>query len=157
MNVFVYRRTHVDDPCEHGNFGVCDCMGSFRDWDYDAVIGIGGENPDKGCEDIAYKITWVGIGANKHPVARRKTCSGTKKPFRGSLVTFRHFCLLNNKGSELKECAPKLAKHMFKNKKIPRSGLSKNFSPEIQKEVFELIKKYEKYPQSKGQCKCGQS
>lgn len=157
MRVLIYRRTHIDDPCKHGIFGVCDCMGKFRNWKYDAVIGIGGESPDKGCEGIIRKLTWIGIAAQKsNLVVNRKTCQNTKKRFRGPLVKFKHFCLMNEDGPDLKDCAPKLAEHMFTDKQIPRAAVSKSRPDEIQKEISELLQKYKKCPPSE-KCKCGQS
>lgn len=63
MRILVYRRTHTGDPDgEHKEFGYHDCMGSVRDRDYDAVIGIGGKRPWPGDAGIKERVTWVGNG-----------------------------------------------------------------------------------------------
>ena len=46
MRVLVYKRTHNGDPDTSGCFGVYDCMGAVRDWEFDAVIGVGGIGPE---------------------------------------------------------------------------------------------------------------
>ena len=47
LRVFIYRRTHTGDPCRCGIFGVYDCMGRFRSRDFDAVLGVGVDSPDR--------------------------------------------------------------------------------------------------------------
>jgi hypothetical protein len=42
MRTLIYKRTHPGDPDTTGRFGVCDCMGRVRTWDFEAVIGVGG-------------------------------------------------------------------------------------------------------------------
>jgi hypothetical protein len=42
MRILVYKRTHKDDPNADRCFGAYDCMGTLRDCEYDAVIGVGG-------------------------------------------------------------------------------------------------------------------
>jgi len=42
MRILIYKRTHTGDPDLKGRFGIHDCMGRVRDYDYDAVIGVGG-------------------------------------------------------------------------------------------------------------------
>ena len=46
MKVLVYKRTHNGDPDANGCFGAYDCMGTVRDRQYDAVIGVGGIGPE---------------------------------------------------------------------------------------------------------------
>lgn len=158
MNVFIYIRTHINDPCECGTFGVCDCMGSFRNYNYDAVLGIGGKSPWKGCENIAQRLTWVGICPHKKDPPAGKTCSETKKRFRGPLVTFEHFCLMNEKGPLLSECAPWLNDHLFPEGKHRRYIMSKNLSDQkIRYEIEGLMKEYHNCPSSGDGCKCAQS
>jgi len=40
MNTLIYKRTHRGDPNESGVFGVWNCMGQIRGWEFDAVIGM---------------------------------------------------------------------------------------------------------------------
>ena len=56
--VLIYRRTQMYDPCQCGVFGIYDCMGKVRSWEYDAVIGIGAKDAED--DNISYKLTWVG-------------------------------------------------------------------------------------------------
>ncbi|MGI9558643.1 MAG: hypothetical protein ACR2NQ_03095 [Thermodesulfobacteriota bacterium] len=131
-------------------------MGSFRNSNFDAVIGIGGKKPWKGSEGIAYKLTWVGIHPEKSSVKEGKRCSSTEKSFRGQIVGFRHFCCMNEKGPKLEDCAPKLAKYMFE-KKI-RLALSQNLPIYLQKEIGNLVKTYKnKICPPSEKCQCGQS
>jgi len=81
--VLIYKRTHTGDPSPSGIFGIHDCMGIIRDRHFTDVIGIGGKSPDKGSEDIAYKINWIGTGAKKVELVEN----------RGAEVIFDHFCL----------------------------------------------------------------
>ena len=42
MRTFIYKRTHKGDPDKRGRFGINDCMGRDRSFDFNAVIGVGG-------------------------------------------------------------------------------------------------------------------
>ena len=107
-----------------------DCMGKVRSWTFDSVIGIGGTSPDRGDEDIAERITWVGSGAR--PASRHRR--------RGPTITFEHFIRLDETGPLLRDMAPRLYEHMFLQKRIPRAGLSLNLPVELQDEIREVIK-----------------
>ncbi len=65
MNEFsktlVYKRTHRGDPDDRQIFGIADCMGQVRGYNFDSVIGVGGSSPDPGHEDIAGRVTWIGL------------------------------------------------------------------------------------------------
>ena len=39
MRTLIYKRTHPGDPDAKGRFGIYDCMGRVRAWDFEAVIG----------------------------------------------------------------------------------------------------------------------
>jgi hypothetical protein len=68
--VFAYTLTHYGDPDrEKGIWGVNDCMGKYRDEDYDAVIGL-----------LNGKLSWVAS------VPEKLRWNG-----RGPLVSFGHF------------------------------------------------------------------
>ncbi len=68
MRVLVYKRTHNGDPDAHGCFGAFDCMGTVRDREYDAVIGVGGIGPEAQSNGIDRQINWIGIGPHKRYV-----------------------------------------------------------------------------------------
>lgn len=103
MKVLVYKRTHQGDPCEHGLFGVGDCMGSVRSYVFDAVIGVGGKGLEPRREGIAKKLTWIGIGPK---------CAGRAK--RGPVWSFRHFILFEEHGPAVRDLAPNLALRMYR-------------------------------------------
>lgn len=124
MRILIYKRTHKGDPDERGIFGCQDCMGRIRDWEYDAVIGIGGKSTQKGHAGISYKVNWVGIGP------KRRSCNG-----RAHQIVFDHFELYEDAGDDIRENYPKLSKYMYESRK--RFSL---FS-DLQSEVWEDIKK----------------
>ena len=104
MRTLVYKRTHKGDPDETGCFGIYDCMGDIRSWDFEAVIGIGGMGPEAKSEGIDRKINWIGTGARRTP----SSC-GPSRP----LITFDHFILWDAEGEELRDTAPSLAGRMY--------------------------------------------
>lgn len=65
MLVLVYKRTYNGDPDANGCFGAYDCMGVVRNWDYEAVIGVGGIGPAAQANEIAGRGNWIGIGPHK--------------------------------------------------------------------------------------------
>lgn len=166
LKVLIYRRTHTADPCQCGVFGIRDCMGKVRSWEYDAVIGIGVKNA--AADNISYKLTWVGINAHKQDsltVGYDKKCkyrkckkANMKNQLRGPLVTFDHFCLMNDKGPMLYDCAPQLCHHMFTNGKIPRYALltPTDCPQNIWQEVTNLINQCQNCLPSQEECQCKQ-
>jgi hypothetical protein len=66
MRTLVYLRNHSGDPDEEGVFGVNDCMGQVRFWGFEAVIGVGGMGAEAQSWGISGKVTWIGIGPQKH-------------------------------------------------------------------------------------------
>ncbi len=102
MRVLVYKRTHNGDPDESGCFGIRDCMGTVRDRDYEAVIGVGGIGPEPQAKGIAGKVNWIGIGPHKAYVGKR-----------GPEVTFDHFLYYGTTGPDFRELAPELAERMY--------------------------------------------
>jgi hypothetical protein len=125
----IYKRTHKGDPDNQGCFGIQDCMGKVRSYDFDAVIGVGGKGVQAKAAGVARRLNWVGVGARKEP-SRRK---------RGPLIKFNHFVLYEEKGEELKVIARKLAQRMY-------SGNSRRFlfsdrlDKEEQKEINRILK-----------------
>jgi hypothetical protein len=111
--------------------------GPGPDHHFDAVIGVGGKSPDKGSEDIAFKINWIGIDPTAKivpPNVRRRD----GKKFRGPRVTFKCFRLWEETGPNLHEVAPKLFKHMFEEQHV-RLVMSQSLPLEIQEEVQNIL------------------
>ncbi|MBV5347256.1 hypothetical protein [Lamprocystis purpurea] len=150
MTILVYRRTHTGDPdLETHRFGIHDCMGRVRDWDYDAVIGIGGTHPDPGYEGIKEKITWVGITpikpetteAGDADVNTVKKINPEFSGFRGRVVEFEKFVLWDEDGPEVSEY-PALYTYMFKEGHIPRAA--KNILPDcVVQELHAILERAE--------------
>ena len=105
-------------------------MGTVRSWPFEAVIGIGGSRPDRGHEDIARKINWVGIG----PIRTRKD-PRDRKP----TVTFEQFVLFEESGPEFEKLAPNLFRNMFVQKHV-RVVLSDSLPPSMQNEVQQILR-----------------
>lgn len=105
MRTLIYKRTHTGDPDpKTGVFGNNDCMGSVRERQFDAVIGIGGIGPEPKSHGIAGKLNWVGIG----PIY-----DGHDPDSRGPRVRFHHFWYCGKDGPLLQEKYPALAGHMY--------------------------------------------
>lgn len=99
MRILIYKRTHIGDPNVEGIFGVNECMGRVRSYNYDAVIGVGGKGSEARSCQIDRKINWVGV-----------------KPVRNSddaKVEFERFLYLEEEGPLLAEFAPMLAKRLY--------------------------------------------
>lgn len=84
-------------------FGVHDCMGQIREYDFDAVIGVGGIGQEPKSYGIDGKINWVGIHSQKTQLA----------PGYPSVVNFEYFVLLENEGPLLSSLAPNLANRIY--------------------------------------------
>ena len=104
MAILVYKRTHSGDPDHAGCFGVHDCMGSIRDRNFDAVIGVGGIGEEAQAHRIDGKINWIGIGPQKVKV----------KGKRGAEVTFDHFLYYGTRGPDFRSVAPNLAGRIYR-------------------------------------------
>lgn len=104
MRVLVYKRTHNGDPDADGRFGVYDCMGTVRDREYDAVIGVGGIGAEAQRHGIDGKVNWIGIGPHWRSSRTR----------RASVVTFDHFLDFGTEGPQFDAIAPKLARRMYR-------------------------------------------
>lgn len=114
MKILVYKRTHHGDPGIEGCFGIADCMGSVRDRDYDAVIGVGGLGAQAQAHGLAGEVNWIGLGPHKQHVGKR-----------GPEVTFDHFVFYGSEGPELRYIAPSLASRMYdRNVRSILDGLS---------------------------------
>ena len=106
MRILTYKRTHVGDPDASGKFGINDCMGRVRNWDFDAVIGVGGTGVEPRANGIDCRVTWVGLGPTWSPHPQGY----------GVVVTFDHFRLLDGEGPSLQTLAPLLARRMYEGK-----------------------------------------
>ncbi len=126
MKVLIYKRTHKGDPNRDGIFGNQDCMGSVRNWEFDAVIGIGGKVPWAADADIQYKINWIGIGPQRD----------FGKTDRGDLLRFNHFKLYEEKGENIKERYPNLYGFMYGSRK--RFSVTSNLPEDVIKEVNQI-------------------
>jgi hypothetical protein len=152
MKTLVYKRTHRGDPNEQGCFGIEDCMGRVRGYEFDSAIGVGGISRQPRSQDIAAKINWVGLGAHKIAVGNRKA----------PVVTFEHFALYEEKGKNIRNVAPTLANHLLsKNARV-----LVNFSTEEQQEIRKILRMAKDAPPSapvnrmpnirdNGGCGCG--
>lgn len=111
MRTLIYTRTHIGDPDAQGRFGIYDCMGRVRDWDFQAVIGVGGRGSEAKACGIAYKVNWIGIGARiTHSSDDGRT-----------LVMFDHFRLFEAQGQELRIKAGNLARRFYDLPHPPRT------------------------------------
>ena len=137
MKVLIYKRTHKGDPDNNGVFGNQDCMGKIRNWDYDAVIGIGGNAPWKEDADIKHKINWIGLDP-------KKINSPNK---RGDVVVFSHFELYEETGVNIHETFPNLFEYMYGTRK--RFDMSSDIPEEVFEEVKQILDSIKNSPSSK--------
>jgi hypothetical protein len=136
MRVLIYKRTHRGDPDRQGLFGNEDCMGRVRNWDFDAVIGIGGKSSWKDHEGIREKINWIGLGPKKVPSPDR----------RGDCVVFEHFALYEDDGVNIKTVYPKLYEFMYGNRK--RFAMPLQLEEAVYEEVLLILNSISDEPKS---------
>ena len=137
MRTLIYKRTHHGDPDMGGRFGIHDCMGRVRRWDFDAVIGVGGMGPEARSHGLDGKVNWIGIGPQKHAVPG----------YRGPIVTFDHFVLYGSDGPYFERLAPVLSERIYsKNVRVLMNGLS----PIEQKEVDSILRRAKNARSSSG-------
>jgi hypothetical protein len=105
MRTLIYKRTHTGDPDRNGWFGIHDCMGRVRTWEFDAVIGVGGFGAEPISHGIDGRVTWIGIGPHKIPAIGG----------RGPLVTFDRFVLFDARGPSFIRKAPRLSRRLYAN------------------------------------------
>ena len=135
MRTLIYKRTHDGDPDATGQFGVRDCMGRVRRWDFDAVIGVGGQGPEARSYELDGKVNWIGIGPHKQVGARK----------RGPLVTFDHFEFYGSAGPDFERLAPVLAERIYsRNVRV----LMDDLSPTEQREVERILRRARNAPPS---------
>jgi hypothetical protein len=132
MRILVYKRTHVGDPGKDGCFGHRDCMRSVRDFEYDAVIGVGGMGAEPRSYGIDGRVNWIGVGPRK--VWPR---GGNALPSGAPLVRFDKFALWDEAGPPLHVIAPMLARRFYERKARYLLG---GRSEQEQQEALELLK-----------------
>lgn len=124
MRTLIYKRTHNGDPDATGRFGVYDCMGRVRAWNFEAVIGVGGTGAEPRSHGLDGKVNWIGIGPRKHSVAGQ----------RGPIVTFDHFVLYGSSGLDFERLAPLLAERIYsRNVRVLMRGLSAAEEAEVRR------------------------
>ena len=124
MKILVYKRTHDNDPDNKGQFGVNDCMGRIRNYDYDAVIGIGAKYTDPGSEGLSLKINWIGV----KPLRTNSFNNGNP------IVCFERFKHFHDKGDYIPNKYPHLYEYMY------QVGVGKRYkilNSDIKKEVYD--------------------
>ncbi len=137
MRTLIYKRTHHGDPDESGQFGVHDCMGRVRAWEFGAVIGVGGVGDEPTSHGLDGKVNWIGIGPHKTRVAGK----------RGPLVTFDHFLFFGSNGPDFEVLAPRLAERIYsRNVRVVMNGLTDS----EQKEVAVILQLAKGAPPSSG-------
>lgn len=137
MRVLVYKRTHNGDPDASGCFGAYDCMGTVRDREFDAVVGVGGIGPEAVSNGIDGQVNWVGIGPHKRYVEDK----------RGPEVLFDHFLCFGIDGPDFRAMAPQLAARMYgENVRSILDGMSED----EQEEAEGIVRLAEGEPPSPG-------
>ena len=107
-----------------GRFGIYDCMGRVRTWDFDAVIGVGGLGPEPRSHGLDGKVNWIGIGPHRRRVGGQ----------RGPIITFDHFLLYGTAGPDFERLAPLLAERIYsRNVRVLMRGLSAGEQEEVNK------------------------
>jgi hypothetical protein len=137
MRTFIYKRTHKGDPDKEGCFGIHGCMGRFRSFAFDAVIGVGGIGSQAKAAGIDGRLNWIGVGPRKEP----------SRGMSGPLVTFDHFVLFEEKGKKLHAKAPNLARRMYSTHG-PRFLFNDKFNEAEQREIDRLLKAAKTRPSS---------
>jgi hypothetical protein len=129
MRILIYKRTHIGDPDKKRQFGIHGCMGHIRGFEFDAIIGVGGQGTLPAKQGIAGRINWVG----RHPKR-----SPNPVDTRGPLVSFspNNFRLFEQHGPFLSEVAPLLEKKVYGNR---GRFFFRSFNPQEQKKAQELV------------------
>ncbi|OFW01123.1 MAG: hypothetical protein A3I61_19360 [Acidobacteria bacterium RIFCSPLOWO2_02_FULL_68_18] len=137
MRTLIYKRTHHGDPDITGQFGIFDCMGLVRTWDFEAVIGVGGLGLEPRRHGLDGKVNWIGIGPHKKAAAGK----------RGPIVSFDHFVFYGSDGPDFEKLAPQLAERIYsRNVRV----LMDQLSPSEQQEVDKILVRARHAPPSSG-------
>lgn len=147
MRTLIYKRTHIGDPDpETGVFGNNDCMGSVRERQFDAVIGIGGIGREPKSHGIAGKLNWIGID----PIH-----DGRDSYSRGPRLRFHHFQYLGKDGPPLDEKYPALASRMYDKKVRIFMHSPSPAGGRLDQDVKNILRLAEAAPRSKQPAKRG--
>ena len=131
MATLVYKMTHSGDPdFDLGCWGVSDCMGKVRGYDFDAVIGIGGRSWWTNQTSRVGELIWIGLDPQQIPGGKR-----------GPKLAFAHFRPFQEGEQMLKKIAPKLDRAM-RNRRIMLYGFDQVQKREIEK-ILKLAMKAE--------------
>ena len=123
MRTLIYKRTHPGDPDAYGRFGIEDCMGQVRTWDFDAVIGVGGIGAEPRSHGLDGKVNWIGIGPRRVSAARR-----------GPVLMFDRFRLFESTGPSVSQLAPQLAARLYsRNVRVVRDRLDDEERREVER------------------------
>ena len=136
MKILIYKRTHTGDPDHNGVFGNEDCMGKVRNWDFDAVIGIGGKVPWNGHAGTKQKINWAGLEPKRLPAEH----------LRGDKIVFGHFALFEENGADIEVQYPKLFEYMYESRK--RFDMSSDLPDDVFNEVTQILDSIKDTPAS---------
>jgi hypothetical protein len=79
-------------------------MGTVRNREFDAVIGIGGIGPEAVSNGIDGQVNWIGIGPHKRYVPGK----------RGPEVLFDHYLYFGIDGPDFRVLAPLLAARLYR-------------------------------------------
>ncbi|QEL19066.1 hypothetical protein [Limnoglobus roseus] len=140
MRTLLYKRTHSGDPDTDGRFGCHNCMGTVREREFNAVIGVGGEG--KGVDsDVAGNLNWIGIGPRKH----------IDQETGYLIVTFDVFRDFNRLGIKFRAISPLLAARMYEG----GARTLMTFSREEQAEIDDLLARVEIEPRTGAVAKGG--
>jgi hypothetical protein len=122
MRTLIYKRTHHGDPDPSGRFGIHDCMGQVRSWNFEAVVGVGGIGAEPESHGLAAKVNWIGIGPHRLFVPDK----------RGPIVTFDHFLFYGSEGPFFATLAPRLASRIYsRNVRVLMNGLDADEIAEV--------------------------
>ena len=113
-------------------------MGRVRRWNFDAVIGIGGQGAEPRRHELDGKVNWIGIGPHKRAAAGK----------RGPIVTFDHFWFRGSNGPEFEKLAPVLAQRIYSRNV---RALMNDLSAAEQKEIDKILALAKHAPPSTGE------
>lgn len=131
MATLVYKMTHSGDPDpDLGCWGISDCMGQVRGYDFEAVIGVGGRSWWTNQPNRVGELIWIGLDPQEIPGGKR-----------GPNLSFAHFRYFREGELVLSEIAPKLDRAM-RNRRFMLYGFDPGQEREI-KMILKLAKKAE--------------
>jgi hypothetical protein len=125
--VLVYKRTHPGDPDVRGVFGCEDCIGTVRNRDFGAVIGVGGIGRESRSHDLDRKLHWIGVGPTKLP---------PEDWMRGPFIVFERYIDYGRNGPLLMDVAPLLAKRFYSSR---LRHMMDGFTAQEQAEIENLL------------------